>query len=116
MARAGAAAGRDAAAWWQQDTLGGRAAGNVTARAATILAGLDDIDPAILDALPTSPQDLADTYADTAAPHAPAWTALDPAGRDGLDAAYREAFDAAVHDEVARSCLHTTSDHRRGDT
>src|SRR5215470_12893589 len=49
---AGARAGRDAADWWEQDTLGGRASGDTTARAAAILAGLDDIDPAIVDTLP----------------------------------------------------------------
>jgi hypothetical protein len=58
LREAGAQAGRDAADWWEQDTLGGRASGHTTARAVAILAGLEDIDPAIVDALPVSPRTL----------------------------------------------------------
>jgi hypothetical protein len=51
----GVEAGRGIADWWAQDTLGGRATGDIRAAARRILAGIDDGDPAVLDALPTSP-------------------------------------------------------------
>jgi hypothetical protein len=44
--------GESAAAWWQQDALGGRATGDAAATARRVLKGIDDGDPAILDALP----------------------------------------------------------------
>jgi hypothetical protein len=115
IAQAGAAAGRAAAAWWQQDTLGGHATGDTITRAATILRGLDDIDPSVLDALPTAPADLAAIYEDATAPDAPAWGALDPTDREALHDTYCDAFDAAIHDEVIRYCLDLTTDEPRGD-
>jgi hypothetical protein len=50
---AGTEAGRSAAEWWAQDTIGGRATGDVRRAARRILAGIDDEDPAVLDGLPT---------------------------------------------------------------
>lgn len=113
IAQAGAAAGHDAAAWWEQDTLGGRATGDTRARAATILRGLDDIDPAVLDALPTAPADLSDIYCDAITPDAQAWSALDETDRDTLHGTFREAFDAALHDEVSRLCRNASTDDPR---
>jgi len=113
IAQAGATAGHNAAAWWEQDTLGGRATGDTTARAATMLRGLDNTDPAILDALPTPPTDLTDLYHDTI-PDAVAWSALDQADRDALDSAFRDAFDAALQSEVIRHCLNQNTDIPRG--
>lgn len=52
---AGCRDGRNAAAWWIQDTIGGRANGDVHARALQILTGINDGDPAILDTMPTPP-------------------------------------------------------------
>jgi hypothetical protein len=45
--------GRNAAEWWQQDTLGGRVTGDVTPTARAILTGLEGGDPAVLDTADT---------------------------------------------------------------
>jgi hypothetical protein len=115
LREAGARAGRDAADWWEQDTLGGRASGDTAARAAVILAGLDNLDPRIVDALPVC--DLSGRWADApteadlyhaAAPeHAPGWDGLDAQSRDEAIEAYRDGFDTAVHDRVAEHCHRT---------
>lgn len=52
--QAGAAAGRQAADWWAQHTVGGQAHGDTASTARRILAGIDDGDPAVLDQLPTT--------------------------------------------------------------
>jgi|GEM_PF-6083673 len=110
MTAAGHADGADTAAWWRQDTLGGRANGDVNAVARAVLAGIDDGDPAVLDALPTASKAedrVAQLYAEHAGPHAPGWDCLNaPCQAEALDA-YRDAHDTAVHDEVARHCHDT---------
>jgi hypothetical protein len=53
LGQADASAGSDAAGWWAQDTVGGRAGGDTATRARAVLAGINDGDPAVLDALPT---------------------------------------------------------------
>src|SRR6266542_7019281 len=63
LRQAGQNAGADAADWWAQDTVGGRATGDSTATARAVLAGIDDGDPAVLDALPVC--DLSGQWADT---------------------------------------------------
>jgi hypothetical protein len=112
MRAAGAGAGRDAAGWWGQDTVGGRASGDVTATARRILAGIDDGDPAVLDTLPTldlsgrpadAPSD-ADRYRDAAPDGAPTWSELTARQRDEALDAYRDGFDTAVTDRVAELC------------
>jgi hypothetical protein len=82
--------GSDAARWWAQDTVGGRASGDTTTHARAVLAGTDDGDPAVLDSLPTCELSgqLADTptgaelYADAVPPEAPPWVTLDPGKRE----------------------------------
>jgi hypothetical protein len=114
---AGTEASRDVAEWWVQDTIGGRATGDVRATARQILAGIDDGDPAVLDTLPTfTPparwHDGRDTaqvrYTEAAhdAGHdqAPHWRELTDAQRAETIAASREAFDTAVADRVAELC------------
>ena len=101
LREAGAQAGRDAADWWEQDTLGGRASGHTTARAVAILAGLEDIDPAIVDALPAC--DRSGQRADQPA-DAPGWDDLDPHARDEAIGAYCDGYDNAAHDGVAAHC------------
>lgn len=65
----GAEHGANAAEWWLQDTVGGRARGgtdwrsSAEANARTILRGIDDGDPAVLDTLPAS--DLSGQWADS---------------------------------------------------
>ena len=110
MTAAGHADGASTAAWWQQDALGGRASGDVNAVACAILAGVDDGDPLVLDALPAASKAedrVAQLYAEHAGPHAPGWDCLNAASRaEALDA-YRGAHDTAVFDEVARHCHNT---------
>jgi hypothetical protein len=45
--------GTNAAGWWAQDSVGGRATGDVAATARRVLAGIDEGDPLVLDTLPT---------------------------------------------------------------
>ncbi len=116
LREAGAQAGRDAADWWEQDTLGGRASGHTTARAVAILAGLEDIDPAIVDALPACDRSgqradqpahvpcWVDLYHDAAPADAPRWDDLDPHARDEAIGAYCDGYDNAAHDGVAAHC------------
>jgi hypothetical protein len=122
MREAGAQAGADAADWWAQDTLGGRARGDVTGRARTILAGIDDGDPQILDALPAldlssqwadAPTE-AKLYTDAVPSGAPEWDALDAEHRDEAIDAFRDGFDGAVRDRVVEHC-HTVLPDDTGD-
>jgi Domain of unknown function (DUF4314) len=107
---AGAAAGRGAADWWGQDAVGGRASGDITATARRILAGIDDGDPAVVDALPTlatagtdAPSD-EQRYAATAPEDAHTWSELTPRQRADALEAYRDGFDTAVTDRVVELC------------
>lgn len=61
---AGHEAGHSAAAWWQQDVLGGRASASadIKATALATIKGIDDGDPAVLDALPSA--DLSGQWSD----------------------------------------------------
>jgi len=122
MTAAGHPDGANAAAWWQQDALGGRANGDVNAIARATLAGIDDGDPLVLDALPAASateDHVAQLYAEHAGPHAPGWDRLNaPSQAEALDA-YRHAHDTAVVDEVARHChdtLPTGAGHSTLDT
>jgi len=113
---AGQRAGRNAADWWAQDTVGGRATADTAARARAVLAGIDDGDPAVLDTLPacdlsghwadtpTEADSHASRYTDTAPPDAPGWHHLDAGRRDEAIAAYRDGFDTACPDRVAEHC------------
>jgi hypothetical protein len=110
--------GENAAAWWNQDALGGRATGDTTAIATRVLQGIEDGDPAVIDALPDladawsedfTPGDLAEECLwpepdrdDTAAHQR--WTAAQPAVRQ----AYEDAFVESVENGVAEAA-ETTS-------
>lgn len=50
----GTEAGSNAAAWFAQETIGGRATGDVTRAARILIEGIEDGDPAVLDSLPTA--------------------------------------------------------------
>ncbi|MEV0726901.1 DUF4314 domain-containing protein [Micromonospora purpureochromogenes] len=110
---AGAAAGRSAAQWWAQDVLGGRARGDVRGTARRVLAGLDDGDPAVLDALPHADgYCLADDqarYAEAGPQGAPAWRELTAHRMDETRWAWCDGFDHAASGEVARQCRITLS-------
>jgi hypothetical protein len=113
---AGQRAGANAADWWAQDTVGGRATGDTAGRARAVLAGIDDGDPAVLDALPvcdlsgrwadtpTEADSQASRYTEMAPPDAPSWNHLDAGRRDEAIEAYRDGFDTACPDRVAEHC------------
>lgn len=120
LREAGTDAGTNAADWWAQDTVGGRASGDTTRTARAVLAGIDDGDPAVLDALPACDQSdeesptEAQLYAEAAPAGAPPWTTLNPARRDEAVDAYRDGFDTAVQDRVAQHCRTALPDSTGG--
>ena len=108
---AAAEAGGHAADWWAQDTIGGRATGDVRLVARRILTGINDGDPAVLDTLPSL--DLSTQWADSpseadlytsAAGDAAAWQTLSGRQREEVIDAYRDAFDTAALDRVCELC------------
>ncbi|MBQ0905472.1 DUF4314 domain-containing protein [Micromonospora sp. U21] len=116
---AGATAGNEAAQWWAQDVIGGRAHGNVAATARRILGALDDGDPEVLDGLPAADRYAQahdrDRYAEAAPDGAPTWIELTGGRRDETRWAWCDGFDQGVTDEVARQCrilLSPTGDDR----
>ncbi|MGC5022802.1 DUF4314 domain-containing protein [Micromonospora sp. DT47] len=116
---AGATAGQSAVQWWAQDVLGGRSQGDLRPTARRILAGLDDVDPEILDGLPTADRYLLThdegRYAEAAPDGAPGWAELTAARCDQTRWAWCDGFDDAVTEEVARRCrmvLSPTGDDR----
>ena len=107
LAEAGREHGVDAAGWWQQYALGGRTTGDVTATAARVLAGLDNLEPRVLDTLPAAPLGdalLEQIYTEHASRLAPAWGRLRPSQRVAAVDAYRDAYDTALHQQVATYC------------
>ena len=122
LRQAGQDHGRTAADWWAQDAVGGRASGDTAATARTVLAGIDDGDPAILDTLPTcdlsgrwadSPTE-ADLYTQAAPDDAPRWDDLDPDHRGEAIDAYRDGFDTATTDRVVEQAVSTATGTARG--
>jgi hypothetical protein len=110
---AGASAGRNAAAWWQQDAIGGRTSdrADTRANAQRTLDGIDDGDPEIIDGLPLC--DLSGQWADGLSETdimADLDWPIDDAGepdQDGWDKtieAFRDAYDEAMIAEVERVC------------
>ncbi|MEU8299722.1 DUF4314 domain-containing protein [Micromonospora sp. NPDC048909] len=116
---AGAAGGRDAAARWAQHVLGVQRGGDVTAAARQALAGVSDVDPPVLDGLPTADRyrlaEDSDRYAEHAPPGAPAWEQLTARQCDQARWAWCDGYDDAAHAEAARRCrmiLHPAGDDR----
>jgi hypothetical protein len=111
MRAAGARAGTDAADWWAQDAVGGRATGDTTPVARRIRSGIDDGDPQIGDQLPTfaasgAVGDVpgeADLINEIGA-DPQRWAPLTSAQWDETVAAYAVSFDQAVLDRVTRLC------------
>ncbi|MEU7923229.1 DUF4314 domain-containing protein [Micromonospora zamorensis] len=110
MRAAGTEAGQSAAEWWAQDTIGARASGDTRLTARRVLAGIDDGNPAVLDALPrfTSAAEAVDTagwelFAD-ATGDSTGWFGLRIQQRDEAMTVYRDAFDTAATDRVADLC------------
>ncbi|MEU7171505.1 MULTISPECIES: DUF4314 domain-containing protein [Micromonospora] len=116
---AGADAGRDAAGWWAQHSLGGRARGDVSAVARQVLNGVEDVDPAVLDGLPAADRyhlaEDADRYAEHAPTDAPPWEHLTARQCDQARWAWCDGYDDAANAEAARQCrmlLHPDGDDR----
>ena len=109
---AAAEAGRNAADWWAQDAIGGRATGDIQAAAARTLTGIDDGDPAVLDLLPRLDESgrqedghsAAERYTAATGAADTTWAELDEHRRDEATDAYRDAFDAAVLDRITDLC------------
>lgn len=105
--------GQNAAAWWIQDTIGGRVTGDVSETAARILKGLDDGDPEVLDSIPAA--DLSGEWADGYLP-ADLMSDVDLDIEDDADvftdicSAYEGAFHDAVVLAVTEACVNADSD------
>ncbi|MEV4203095.1 DUF4314 domain-containing protein [Micromonospora globbae] len=119
LREAGAEAGRNAAQWWAQDTIGGRARGDVTATAREVLTQIEAAAGQDIDGLPAADRDdLAagrTRYTEHAPPDAPKWEALTGQQRDQARWAWCDGFDDAVEAEAARLCrvvLHPDGDDR----
>lgn len=108
---AGAQAGRSAADWWAQDTVGGRASGDTAGTARKILTGIDDGDPAVLDTLPTvdlpATDGEPDFYTAAVADSGPGWSELAAAEQQEALDAYRHGADTAITDRVTDHCRAT---------
>ncbi|MEH0931419.1 DUF4314 domain-containing protein [Micromonospora sp. CPCC 205558] len=110
MRAAGIEAGHTAAEWWAQDTIGARASGDTRLTARRVLAGIDEGDPAVLDAIPryTSAGGSVDTagwelFAD-ATGDTTGWFGLRIQQRDEAMTVYRDAFDTAATDRITDLC------------
>lgn len=110
----GHAHAQDAASWWQQDAIGGRSTGDTAEVARRVLRGIEEGDPAVLDALPRQSSALPDGYTpDDLAEDCPGpepdlddtpahrlWHEAQP----GLREAYEDGFKEAVESAVADAC------------
>jgi|SRR5215216_1384229 len=106
-AKIGREHGMSAAAWWEQDALGGRATGDIRSTAKAVLKGIEDGDPEIVDGLPYP--DLSGQWADGYSSH----DLLDELGvsdgdasffdglTDDIFTAYEMAFTEALEDAVS---------------
>ncbi|MGY4898594.1 DUF4314 domain-containing protein [Micromonospora aurantiaca (nom. illeg.)] len=119
LREAGAEAGRNAAQWWAQDTIGGRARGDVAATARSVLTEIEAATGRDIDGLPVPDRDdLAaghTRYTEHAPPDAPEWEDLTGTQCDQARWAWCDGFDEAVEAEAARQCrlvLHPDGDDR----
>jgi hypothetical protein len=100
--------GNNAADWWQQDAIGGRASGDTRGVARRVLEGLADGDPEIVDGLPSA--DLSGQWADGPTVRSllddHGLAGLDPASEIGQEIgdAYETAFNDACHAAIERYC------------
>jgi len=118
----GQEAGTNAAGWWYQDTLGGRASGDVSEHARTTLTGLRDGDPVVMDSLPWS--DLSgewadgDTaksvYGDASGADWPEWETLAGEVQAELADAWCDAYGEALVSTVERYCISVNIDVSNG--
>lgn len=108
--------GRDAAAWYVQDSIGGRVSARDAIRTASrVLRGIEDGDPEILDSLPYP--DLSGEWADG---YTPRDLLHDVGGNDGdasfwqdlvsdLCDSYEDGFQSGVLVDVSEACREVLS-------
>lgn len=113
MRHAGREDGLNAAEWWEQDNVGGRATTDTMWTARKLLDGIEDGDPEIMDGLPYL--DLSGQWADGPDPEViyrdatsdieemPDWLDMGPE-RDELIDAYRDAYDERMRDRINELC------------
>ena len=80
--------------------------------AARVLAGLDNLQPRVLDTLPAAPAGdalLEEVYTEHTSRLATAWGRLRPSQRVAAVDAYRDAYEQALHQHVATYCLRMTT-------
>lgn len=119
----GAEHGANAAAWWEQDAIGGRAGGDVAETARAVLAGIEDGDPMVLDSLPTA--DLSGQWAgEMTGPDLVAEVLAELGIDDACDTrmhewfdsicdGYSDAFSMAAQDAIAGACRKVLEDARQ---
>lgn len=112
--------GRNAAAWWEQDAIGGRVTSGEEETATRVLQGLEDGDPEILDALPFP--DLSGEWAERMTGPELVTQALESVGLVGGDPshllewdneicdAYELAFSQAAQDAITEACRSVLSE------
>ena len=79
----------------------------MTATAARVLAGLDNLEPRVLDTLPAAPFSdalIEQVYTEHTSRLAPAWARLRPSQRVAAVDAYRDAYEIALHQKVEDYC------------
>ncbi|MET8147861.1 hypothetical protein ACIBSW_24905 [Actinoplanes sp. NPDC049668] len=111
---AGVAAGTTAAEWWCQDTIGGRATGDVKPRVRKILQAIDDDDPELIDGLPlydtgnasrfVEPPCDTDLIVMRAGPHADVLVTVPTDDWAQAVSTYRDGFHEALLDHIAQQC------------
>jgi len=101
----GAEHGRNAAEFWNEYALGGRATGNLVERARWLLSGVEDCNPAVLDELPSA--DLSSEHADGFSLRdlcVECGTDEDGPAADECATAYEDGFTESVEAAVVRAC------------
>lgn len=104
-AKLGREAGENAAAWWEQDAIGGRATSGERDRAELTLKGIEDGDPAVMDSLPFP--NLSGQWADDPTPQtlmAELDCEVEPEEEPEICEAWEVAASDAVLDSVERMC------------
>lgn len=106
-AQLGREAGKNAAAWWQQDAIGGRVTRGERECAERTLKGMEDGDPMVIDSLPYP--NLSGEWAGDPTPQS-LMEELDcedsttPEEQSELCCAWEDASGAAVAGEIERLC------------
>jgi hypothetical protein len=101
---AGQTAGQNAADWWAQERVGGRATGDVAATARRTLQGIRYEDPEVMNSLPSPAGTAESWYGEIRTSDSPAWGDLPADVRWTVVDSYRLGFSTGVEDGVSRAC------------